>query len=144
MHTQPQQRFLVLQTAACEYRRLSWYLLLDIPVGEESGETEGCIGRLNKLYNFDVNSSWGIRCKDKDTKDEQEWPSLLIPIERRHHGTPLHKKIVCVFQQNNDFLYYLTGIRFRRLHTVWLAVIKTIIRTGNDLSKNRRGSETLG
>ena len=40
----------------------------------------------------ELNSSWGIRCKDKDTKDEQEWPSLLIPIERRHHGTPLHKK----------------------------------------------------
>ena len=92
----------------------------------------------------ELNSSWGIRCNDKHTKDEQEWPSLLIPIERRHHGTPLHKKIVCVFQQNNDFLYYLTGIRFRGLHTVWLAVIKTIIGTGNDLSKNRKGSETLG
>lgn len=112
--TQPQQRFLVLQAAACEYSRLSRYH----PVGEESGETKGCIGKLNKLYNFDVshpyriglnvggpsssqqetrelNSSWGIRCKDKDTKDEQEWPSLLIPIERRHHGTPLHKNRTC-------------------------------------------------
>lgn len=52
--TQPQQRFLALQAAACEYSRLSWYFLLGIPVREESGETEGCIGRLYKLYNFDV------------------------------------------------------------------------------------------
>ena len=61
--TQPQQRFLALQAAACEYRRLSWYLLLDIPVGEESGETEGCIGRLYKLYNFDVFTSLPYRFK---------------------------------------------------------------------------------
>ena len=40
-----------------------WYLLLDIPVGKESGEIEVCIGRLNKLYNLHVFTSLPYRFK---------------------------------------------------------------------------------
>lgn len=104
--TETQQRFLVLQAAAREYSRLSWYPPARHPsVGDESGETEGSIGRLNKLYNFDLFTSYRIGFKfrrstiattrwihlgvfDARTKTYRSaWQSLLIPVKRRDHGT---------------------------------------------------------